>query len=314
MTGPDPCLVPSSGGGGGAGARTAYVFNYPNTTTKENTMPELHTNLETPIVLDVPTGNPDVRVVAANTPQGLTVDVVDIVDQAPEAFPPRDPAERTVTDQASWLNELKRRPFVDSTTGTVWANRERGTVTAVYDELHPDPTDPYTRRRDRLTLRFVPHPDWQTAMNIANGTYFSQGDFGDLLESAGHLIVSHAAADLLEIVDTIRASTKGSFESKIHRATGSQTVSYSEEVSARAGGTATKQLEVPREVTLRVAKYEDYPPLELKCWLRLRVGNGSLGLALVPQPYAHTIRDAWETVLEHLADESGYTIYSSNIR
>lgn len=231
--------------------------------------------------------------------------------EVPAAFPPRTVNDRVVTDTASFLAEIARRPLlVDES--TVWGNRQKGEITAVYDELSSIPTNQYTRRGDRLILRFVPDPDWATLVGTADAKFHDQDTFGDMIEAAGHLITSHPAAELMEIVDSVRTSSKGSFESRIRRDTGTQYLTYSEEVSAKAGS-SSKPLEVPREITLTARPFEDYPQIEVKCWLRLRVNQGQLGLGLFPQPYQHLVRDAWTHVTNELADKLKVPVYAANL-
>ncbi|MEU9805058.1 DUF2303 family protein [Mycobacterium sp. NPDC050853] len=262
-----------------------------------------------------PINDPDVDgpvyLVSANSDSGLQTEVIDVRSKAPHAFPPRTVPPRTVTDAASLLAEVKRRPLLNGMS-TVWGNRNVGEITVVYDELESDATIDYTNRADQLRLKFVRDPDWDTLFRAADGRFHTQVEFGDLIESAGHLITSHPAAEIVEIVDSVRASSKGSFESNIKRATGSVNLTYSEEVSAKAG-TATRQLEVPREITLSARPFEDYPVIEITCWLRLNISQGQLGLALVPQPYEHLVRDAWTQKTTEVADELGVPIYASNL-
>lgn len=259
---------------------------------------------------DTTTDGP-VYLITANGQQGLETRVIDLRELAPNAFPPRTATSRVVTDIASFLAEIKRRPLIGARS-TVWGNRQYGAVSAIYDELYPEAVDEYTRRSDVLVLQFVPDPDWATLFTAADGEYHGQEEFGDLIEQAGHLIVSHPAAELMEIIDSIRASSKGSFESTIKRATGSQTLSYSEEVNTTAGS-VTRPLEVPREITLSARPFEDYPRVDVTCWLRLRISQGRLYLALIPKPYAHLVRDAWTQVTGQLSDALGVPVYASNL-
>jgi len=249
--------------------------------------------------------------VTANGENGLETEVIDLRAEAPAAFPPREVDPRVVTDTASFLAEVARRPLLQAVS-TVWGNRRVGEVTVVYDELAAAADDYYTRRGDRLILRFVPDPDWATLRRAADGQYHGQEEFGDLIESAGHLITSHQAADLIEIVDSIRASSKGSFESKIHRDTGGQHLTYSEEVSAKAGS-SSRALEVPREVVLTARPFEDFPQVTVSCALRLRINSGKLLLGLFPRPYDHLVRDAWVRVTGDVSDKLGVPVYASNL-
>lgn len=248
---------------------------------------------------------------SANGENGLETEVVDIRAAIPDAFPPRTAEPRVVTDTASFLGEIKRRPLLAGLS-TVWGNRKRGEIVAVYDDLGTDATADYSRRRDLLMLRFVADPDWDTLTKVIDGKFREQESFGNLLETAGHLVVSHPLAELMEIVDSIRGSKSGKFESRIQRATSSQSLTFTEEVNARAG-TATRPLEVPKEIEFSARPFEDYPAVPVKCWLRLSVQQGELKLALVPQPFDHLIRAAWQGVIEDLAEELGQPVYAANL-
>ncbi|MGU3650624.1 DUF2303 family protein [Mycolicibacterium sp. A43C] len=250
------------------------------------------------------------RLVTANGQNGLQSEVIDIRGAAPEAFPPRSVAPRVVTDTDSFLAEIGRRPLVE-TVSTVWGNRHKGEVTAIYDELPAHPLHDLTRRADKLVLRFVPDPDWATLFTAADGEFHNQNDFGDIIETAGHLITSHPAAELMEIVDSVRGSSSGAFESRIRRDTGSQHLTYSEEVTTQAGSSA-RPLEVPRLITLAARPFEDYPVVEVTCWLRVRIAQGKLFLGLFPQPYEHRVRDAWTHVTNELAEKLGVPVYAAN--
>lgn len=261
-------------------------------------------------VIDKAGADGPVRVIVANGENGLETKVVDVRAEAPAAFPPRTVATRVVTDIASFTAEIARRPLLGGTS-TLWGNRQKGEITAVYDELEVNALAHYTRRHDNLILRFVPDPDWATLLKAADGEYHSQNDFGDIIETAGHLITSHPAAELMEIVDSVRGSSSGSFESRIRRDTGSQHLTYSEEVTTTAGSSA-RPLEVPRLITLKARPFEDYPEIEVTCWLRLRIAQGKLFLGLFPQPYQHLVRDAWTKVTGDVAEKLNVPVYAAN--
>lgn len=262
-------------------------------------------------LIDEPAADGPLYLATANGENGLETRVIDVRAEGPNAFPPRTVNDRIVTDTASFRAEIARRPLIEGLS-TIWGNRQKGEITAVYDELPGAAISDYTRRGDRLILRFVPDPDWATLTGTADGSFHDQDTFGDMIEAAGHLITSHPAAELMEIVDSVRTSSKGSFESRIRRDTGTQYLTYSEEVSAKAGS-STKPLEVPREITLSARPFEDYPLVEVKCWLRLRVNQGALGLGLFPQPYQHLVRDAWSHVTTELAEKLGVPVYAANL-
>lgn len=65
------------------------------------------------------------RIIAANGENGLNVKVVDVRAEAPNAFPPRTVNDRVVTDTASFLAEIARRPLIEGLS-TVWGTGRRG--------------------------------------------------------------------------------------------------------------------------------------------------------------------------------------------
>lgn len=248
-----------------------------------------------------------VVIAVANGTNGVQTKVVDVAEAAPGAFAPRTPDVRTVIDRDSFRDELRRRQLDED--GTLWASRTRGAVTAVYNDLSTDLVDEYTRRDDQLVLQFTTHPDWNTFRAAADSTLHTQEEFGDLLDDAGHLIVSHQAADLVELSDSIRATSSGHFQSRVQRSTGSQSIGWSENVEARAG--TAGDLEVPKIVTFEVARFEDFPPIRIDCQVRLRVKGGNLTLGLFPRPHEHVLREQWLTVIGELALELGRPIYAT---
>ncbi|MEH3135907.1 MAG: hypothetical protein PGN30_13015, partial [Mycolicibacterium neoaurum] len=99
-------------------------------------------SIETISEVDVQADGP-IRVVAANGENGLETQVIDLRAEAPHAFAPRTVPVRVVTDTASFLAELTRRPLVPNHS-TVWGNRHKGEVTAIYDELPANTLDDFT--------------------------------------------------------------------------------------------------------------------------------------------------------------------------
>lgn len=255
-------------------------------------------------------GDGPIRLIAANGPNGLQTKVVDVRAEAPDAFPPRTVTPRVVTDTASFIAETVRRPLLAGQS-TAWANRNSGKVSIVYDDLTSDAGDDFADRGDILVLQFVQDPNWKVLMDAISADPCGQEEFSDLIEKVGHLITSHATADLMEIALSLRASTSGTFESRINRSNGSQVLSYSEEVTATAG--RTTQLEVPQTITFRAARFEDFPPIDVTCWLRLRTGGGRVRLSLDAQPFDHVIRATWSSVVDDLAETLGVPVYATNL-
>lgn len=237
---------------------------------------------------------PGIGIIAATTrDRGLQVETVDLREFVPGITASAEAGTRLVTDVPSFLAELERYPIGNDNFGygTLWGDETKGRIVAVYNDHHEDGAG---LRDNRLSLELRADPDW-VAWHRLSGDYLSQEDFGDAIEELLHTIIAPDQADLLEVIDSIRATSKGQFSSKISRADGGQQVEFSEEVSSSAGRNG--QLEVPKTITLAIRPWEGLQPREVEAWFRLRVVNGSLLLAVKLKPTRQILREAWSDVV-----------------
>lgn len=254
-------------------------------------------------VLDSET--PYVRHVLALTEEGgLVVQRID--EEADQLFPRRSKGERVVSELDSFLAELSRRPLDER--GTLWGSANAGKLSAVYNDHD---VTPYIGgwRDDKLTLQLKPDPDWAQWHTIS-GKYYGQSDFGDIVEELLHTVVNPDQAELLEIIDSVRASSKGQFESSISRANGAQKLTYNTEISATAGK-ATTQLEVPQFVTLRLRPWDGHPTnYDVEAYFRLKIENGRLLLTIKLKPTRQIVREAWDEITATVASEIDKPVYA----
>lgn len=245
------------------------------------------------------------HVVGLNTERELTVRTIDEADYQP--IPRRAKGTRTVADVDSFIAELARRPLTNI--GTLWGNAQRGELFAVYNDHDTIESTIGGWRDDVLRLILQPDEDW-VAWHKISGKYCPQLEFGDVIEELRHTIQSPDQADLLEIIDSIRASTKGEFESGIDRANGSQTLSYKKEVSARAGAVG-RQLEVPQHIILSLRPWEGHPKLyEVPAYFRLNVTEGELRLAIKLFPTREIVRQAWADLTARIVEATEKPVYA----
>ncbi|QWY79514.1 hypothetical protein SEA_BOYNAMEDSUE_53 [Gordonia phage BoyNamedSue] len=237
---------------------------------------------------------PGIHVIAATTAEnGLQVKTVDLREFVPGTVATAEAGTRLVTDVPSFLAELDRYPIAFGSS-TLWGDETKGRVEAIYND-HNDTGAGLRDNRLRLELRA--DQDW-TAWHRLSGSYMRQEEFGDAVEELLHTVVEPAQADLMEVIDSIRATSKGSFESKISRADGGQQLEYKEDVSTTAGKSG--QLEVPKTVTLAIRPWEGLDTYKVEGWFRLRVQNGQLSLAIKLKPTRSILRAAWADVIEQI--------------
>lgn len=245
------------------------------------------------------------HVVAVTEEGGLQIEEIR-QDESLESTPWRVQGTRTVTALDSFLAELDRRPL-PNVAGTLWGNARRGEIKAVYNDHDGDVAG---WRDDNLVLKLATDPDWAKWHELS-GNWFSQGKFGDLLEELRHTIKSPDQADLLEIVDGIRASTSGEFESSIQRANGSQKLAYKKEVSATAKTVAGRELEVPQHIMLALKPWEGHPTFhDVPAYFRLNVTEGVLKLSVKLFPTAEILRAAWKEVTDQVTSTIGKPVYA----
>jgi uncharacterized protein YfdQ (DUF2303 family) len=241
--------------------------------------------------------------VAVTEQNGLQVQELAFDPQEINPNPYRVTGERTVTDLDSFLAELDRRGLYE--TGTLWGNAQRGILTAVYNDHHGETAG---WRDDRLTLKLAADEDWTTWHNLS-GKYFRQQEFGDKIEELLHTIINPDQAELLEIIDSVRASTSGEFESAIERSNGGQKLVYKQEHSVKAGRTG--QLEVPRYVTIELRPWEGHPETyEVEAYFRTQVKDGALGLAIKLKPTRQIVRTAWTTLTTAVIEQTRKPVYA----
>ncbi|MUL47578.1 DUF2303 family protein [Mycobacterium sp. CBMA293] len=254
----------------------------------------------------ITTGEPHTSVaVAVTDDRGLEVSkIVDDERSYPEPW--RASGTRTVTEMDSFLAELKRRPLPDNT-GTLWGNAERGAVRAIYNDHAGEGSTAAGWRDDILELKLKADADW-IAWHQLSDKYMNQTKFGDLIEELRHTISSPDQADLLEIIDSVRTSTNGEFESGLDRANGSQKLSYKKEVSARAGAVG-RELEVPQTITLQLRPWDGHPTLyPVHAYFRLDVTEGQLKLAVKLFPTGEIVRQAWAEVTARVTADIGMPV------
>lgn len=220
--------------------------------------------------------------------------------------PRRVSGQRKVADVDSFIAELDRQPLHDS--GTLWGNADRGIITAIYND-HDGPLAGW--RDNQLIVQFKQDPDW-ARWHAISGKGYSQYEFGDLIEELLHTVVDPDQADLLEIIDSIRSSSSGSFQSSINRANGSQTATYNQEVTATASTTRTGTVEVPQLLTLRLRPWEGHAQTyDIQAYFRLRVTGGQLQLTIKLKPTSETLRTAWADVTKQVTDAVAKPVYAT---
>lgn len=149
-------------------------------------------------------------------------------------------------------------------------------------------------RDHRAVLQFTPTPGWQRWVNAHKASNLTQVEFAELVEDGLTEIAEPAGADLLEMAQTMQASTSASFRSAHRLTDGRVQFAYVEDINATAGADGT--LTIPSSITLVVAPFEGAAARPVKARLRYRMNGGKLSFRIIIDDIDGVVRAA-------LADE-----------
>jgi uncharacterized protein YfdQ (DUF2303 family) len=208
------------------------------------------------------------------------------------------------------LIEYVNNHRVDGT--TMWAVRDLGRVVAVLDDHEPTVEgDKPGWGQHRATLQLRPTPEWQHWTRY-DGKYLGQADFAEWLEDGITAVTAPPAADLLEACRTLSVQREVEFSSADRPTTGEIRFIYQESDTAKAGRRG--QLELPEQINLLLAPWEDCEPRELTAQLRYRLADGHLKLSYKLIRPEELVRAAWEEVTFRINEATGVYVYAGTPR
>lgn len=208
-------------------------------------------------------------VYAFRTPDG--VQVIDLYDSH-RTTPERKTGTTTVRDAASFV-ALWTKHHDDNS--EVYADAQALSITAVLNANGPGPDD--ARYGDhRLALALRKTDAWlEWAKN--DGEFLGQEKFAEFLEDHLGDLQQPAAADMLEIAQSIRGTNRAEFSSGTRLQSGQRQFSYVEKTDVTAGSKG--QLTVPETFVIGLVPFEGAEGYKVSARLRYRIGRDS-GLTL----------------------------------
>lgn len=181
---------------------------------------------------------------------------------------------------------------------------DRSVVAVLNDDV--DSTNPGWRdRRVRLVLAHT--PEWQRWAAL-DGKLMSQQAFAEHVEACLDDIREPDAASMLEIAQTIEATTNVDFRSQVRLTSGQRQFTYAENTDARAGSGGT--LTVPEQFVLGLTPWagRDAKPFRVEARLRYRITPGGLTLGYKLIDTERILRTAFEEDVVKPIREAGLTI------
>jgi uncharacterized protein YfdQ (DUF2303 family) len=138
----------------------------------------------------------------------------------------------------------------------------------------------------RVILELMPTDAWKV-WTARDKTPMGQSDFAEHLEDNAGDVVHPDAATMLEVAQSLLATTSADFKSAIRLDNGEVQFRYEETITARAGQAG--DLGIPATFTIALAPFEGCDPVEVVARFRYRINGDRLVLSyalLNPQDIA----------------------------
>ncbi|NUS79113.1 MAG: DUF2303 family protein [Streptomyces sp.] len=199
----------------------------------------------------------------------------------------------TVRDSASFLTYYAKHH--DENT-EVYSDVEKLTVTAVLD-AHQADTARFGGHRLHLALRKTKAWDEWTSLD---GKLLTQDQFANFLEDHLAYLVDPDAATMLEIAQSIKASTKAEFQSSSRLQSGERKFSFVEDTKASAG--AKGDIAIPETFKIAVPPFEGADAYSMTARFKYRIDRGQLALGFKLEQPEERARAAFADVLTTIAE------------
>lgn len=241
------------------------------------------------------------RVASVLVPEGTRHELIDL--ERYDTHPERKRGQVNLHEHTSFADYL----FDHALPGThVYADVRNGTVTAVLNDhtrvQRGDSQPGWGDHRATLDLR---HSHEWVCWTQRNGGLMSQDDFAEHLEDNYVDIVEPDHATMLEIAQSIQASSSAEFKSKQRLQDGQVALRYEEQVEARAGQKG--DLTIPETFTVALRVYEGTLTTEMTARLRYRIRDGQLAIGYRLERLDDVRDAAFASVIDEIEQRAGHT-------
>ncbi|MFF7452147.1 MULTISPECIES: DUF2303 family protein [unclassified Streptomyces] len=226
---------------------------------------------------------------AFNTPNGIAQ--VDLTGPAHTGIPPRKSGTTIVRDARSWTAYFTKHSGQAS---EVYSDSERLTVTAVLN-AHGADEPSWGDHRLRLELRTT--DAWKQWMQN-DGQLLDQEAFAEFLEDHLPELLAPTSADMLEIAQSLQATSKVDFQSGVRLTTGQRQFQYVETTTTKAGQKG--QLTVPETFVIGLIPFEGSEGYKITARLRYRITDRGLRMGYRLERPADVLRTAFGDVVNQI--------------
>ncbi|WP_030344847.1 DUF2303 family protein [Streptomyces sp. NRRL S-1022] len=199
----------------------------------------------------------------------------------------------TVRDATSFLTYWAKH---HDDASEVYSDVEQLTVTAV---LNAHSTNEPDFGDHRLVLGLRRTKAWQQWLTL-DGRLVGQDEFANFLEDHLPELVTPDAATMLEIAQSIKATTKAEFQSGTRLQSGERKFVFTEDTKATAG--AKGDLTIPEVFEIAVPPFEGAAAYKIRCRFRYRIDRGQLALGFKLEQPEERAKAAFADVLKQIAE------------
>lgn len=234
-------------------------------------------------------------------PDGATISTFDLeeLEEKLAPHPRRKKGTVHVQDAESFIAYIEKHGIADT---EVYADLSRMALVGVinaHEESDVDGEGTAGHRDHRVQLELLQTDAWK-AWLAHDRKVLAQQQFAEHLEDRADDVVDPDAATMLEIAQSLIATTGVDFKSATRLADGQVQFRYEENTAARAGHAG--DLEIPQTFALEVSPFEGCPPVSLVARFRYRIGSNGLQLFYVLNNPADVARDAFIAYVDTVAE------------
>ncbi|HEY9413821.1 MAG TPA: DUF2303 family protein [Pseudonocardia sp.] len=219
---------------------------------------------------------------------------VDLTGPEHTGTPARKSGTTTVRDAGSFAAYFTKHSDTDT---EVYADADRLTVTAVLD-AHTATAARWSGHRLTLSLRKT--KAWEQWLAL-DGKLMGQEAFAEFIEDHLPELLEPAAATMLEIAQSIQATTKAEFQSGTRLQSGERQLKYVEDTRASAGRKG--ELTIPEQFTVGLVPFEGSDGYRLTARLRYRIQDSQLRMGFKLDRPDDTIRTAFADVVTAIGEQ-----------
>lgn len=236
----------------------------------------------------------DVGLLVHALPPGGKVEITSI-DKLLEPYrerPRRKVANRVAHTPDAFAAYVNRHALTDGT--EVWADAVSRSIVGIIDS-HAKPDDTPGWQDHRVSYAVQTTEAWR-AWLANDGKWLNQQQFAEHIEDRAIDVRSPAAADMLELAQTFKATMGVAFKSAKILSTGQTEVEYREDIDATGGKAGN--MSIPTVFELGLTPFEGAKAYKVVARFRYRITGGTLAMSYRLERPEDVVREAFDDVID----------------